>query len=292
MKHINSIQIFKKWEIKKITKSYSDVLGQGAFGKVYKGSLDDKREVAVKRSKEINEGQKEQFANEIIIQSKIIHKNIVRLIGCCLEVDVPMLVYEFVSKGNLHDTLHGCPKVHLSLDERLVIAIESADGLAYMHFKTPTMIQHGDIKPSNILLDNNLFPKISDFGISRLIPKDKAQYAEEVIGDKIYADPQYLDNGLLTSKSDVYSFGVVLLELITRKPATHSNLIKSFRATYTRENAQNKMFDEEISGENEIVALHNIAELAIKCLNDNVDQRPDMMEIAERLQNIRRDINN
>lgn len=299
MKHINTIKIFKKKEIRKITNSYSNVIGQGFFGKVYRGSLDDTREVAVKTSMKVNEAQKEQFANEIIIQSKIIHRNIVKLIGCCLEVDVPMLVYEFLSRGSLHDILHGCNKVNLSLDERLVIAAESADGLAYMHFKTPTIILHGDVKPANILVDGNLCPKISDFGISRLIAIDKGQHTESVIGDVSYVDPVYLRTGLLTTKSDVYSFGIVLLELITRKQATtthhggggRSLSVESFVSTYEGDKAQNEMFDEEISEENEIKVLHKIAELAIKCLSDDVDQRPDMTEIAERLQNIKRENN-
>jgi serine/threonine protein kinase len=266
-------------------------LGKGAFGEVYGGSLGDERQVAVKRSKKVNEAQKEQFANEIIVQSRIIHKNIVKLIGCCLEVDVPMLVYEFVSGGTLEDTLHGCKKARLSLDQRLVIAAETSDGLVYMHFKTPTIILHGDVKPSNILLDDNLIPKISDFGISKLIPLDKAQQDGNVIGDIIYMDPVYRETGLLTTKSDVYSFGVVLLELITRKQAKDGNLVQIFVATYTRENAQN-LLDKDITEENEIEVLHNIAELAIECLNvNNVDQRPDMTEVAERLQTIRRDKN-
>lgn len=291
IKHVNSIKIFKKNEIKRITKNYSAEIGKGAFGEVYMGFLDDKSEVAVKVPRKVNKAQKEQFAqedqfaNEIIIQSQIIHKNIVKLIGCCLEVDVPMLVYEFVSGGNLHDTLHGCKKDYLGLDQRLVIAADSADGLAYMHWKISRIILHGDVKASNILLDNNLVPKISDFGISRLIAIDRAQHTESVIGDLNYIDPVYQQTGLLTRKSDVYSFGVVLLKLITRKQVTHGNnnsLVESFAAAY-KENLHSELFDKQINDECEIKVLLNIVELAMKCLNHDVDQRPEMTDIADHL---------
>lgn len=162
-----NIKIYRKEELKPILKS-SNFIGKGCFGEVYKGFLDNQL-VAVKKPINDSVAQNEQFANEVIIQSQVIHKNIVRLIGCCLEVDIPMLVYEFLSKGSPDDTLHGNNKVPLDMDVRLNIAAESADGLAYMHSKTGKKILHGDVKPANILLDDNYVPKISDFGISKLI---------------------------------------------------------------------------------------------------------------------------
>ena len=124
-------------------------------------------------------------------QSQVIHTNIVRLIGCCLEVDIPMLVYEFIPNGSLEDLLHSNKNVvPLSMDVRLSIAAQSADGLSYMHSKTSNKILHGDVKPANILLDDSLMPKISDFGISRLIARDK-QHTDEIIGDMSYMDLVY-----------------------------------------------------------------------------------------------------
>ena len=209
------IKLFKKEELKEILKS-KNLIGKGFFGEVYKGLLDNKL-VAVKKPKfggalENNE----QFANEVIIQSQVIHKNIVRLIGCCLEVDIPMLVYEFIPNGSLEDLLHSNKVVPVNIDVRLSIAAQSADGLSYMHSKTNNKVLHGDIKPANILLDDNFMPKISDFGTSRLIARDK-EHAENVIGDMSYMDPVCMETNLLTEKSDVYSFGVVILELISRK---------------------------------------------------------------------------
>ncbi|XBH75791.1 hypothetical protein VPH35_102526 [Triticum aestivum] len=225
----NVIKLFRKDELKPILKK-SNLIGKGCFGEVYKGILDNKL-VAVKKPINGSVLESDQFANEVIIQSQVIHKNIVRLIGCCLEVDAPMLVYEFISQGSLHDILHNSNnKVAFNLDARLSIATHSADGLAYMHSKTNNRILHGDVKPANILLDDNFIPKISDFGISRLIASDK-EHSASIIGDMNYMDPVYLQEGLLTEKSDVYSFGVVILELISRERAIHSDnnkLVKNF----------------------------------------------------------------
>uniref|UniRef100_A0A453QDA9 Protein kinase domain-containing protein n=1 Tax=Aegilops tauschii subsp. strangulata TaxID=200361 RepID=A0A453QDA9_AEGTS len=238
----NNIKIYKEEELRRITKNYSHILGSGAFGVVYMGFLDDKQRIAVKKSKNTDKTQIDQFTNEVIIQSRVIHKNIVRLMGCCLEVDVPILVYEFVANGSLEDLLHDKHRVPLTIDQRLAIAAESAEGLAYMHAKTSTNIQHGDVKPANILLDDNFMPKISDFGISRLIARGNDEHSEEVIGDNNYMDPVYRETGLLTNKSDVYSFGLVLYELITGTKAIggdNCGYTIYHLGTYTKENRAN-----------------------------------------------------
>ncbi|CAL4991760.1 unnamed protein product [Urochloa decumbens] len=277
------IKLFKKEELKPILKS-DNFIGKGGFGEVYRGHLHNQL-VAVKKPISGSVLEIEQFANEVIIQSQVIHKNIVRLIGCCLEVDIPMLVYEFLSKGSLDDILHSDNKVPINLDMRLRIAAESADGLAYMHSKTTTKILHGDVKSANILLDDNFMPKISDFGISRLIQRDK-QHTLSIIGDKSYMDPIYLQTGLLTEKSDVYSFGVVILELISRKKATHSDnnsLVRSFLEAHKKEKKATEYFDNEIAKAGELELLDSLTEMAVECLNLDVDQRPTMTEVAERL---------
>jgi serine/threonine protein kinase len=159
-----------------------NVIGKGGFGEVYKGLVDNEL-VAVKKPIHGNVLESTQFANEVIIQSQVIHKNIVRLIGCCLEVDTPMLVYEFIPKGSMDDILHKVDnKVPLNLDVHLSIVKEAAHGLAYMHSQAHTKILHVDVKPANILLDGNFVPKLSDFGISRLIVIDK-EHTKNVIGD-------------------------------------------------------------------------------------------------------------
>ncbi|KAJ1264615.1 hypothetical protein BS78_08G013100 [Paspalum vaginatum] len=279
----NMIRIFKKEELNEILKS-KNLIGKGCFGEVYKGLLDNKQ-VAVKKPITGDMQENETFANEVIIQSQVIHRNIVRLIGCCLEVDIPMLVYEFVTNGNLEDLLHRNKVVPLSMDVRLSIAAHSADGLAYMHSKTNNKILHGDVKPANILLDDNFMPKISDFGISRLIARDK-EHEEEVIGDMSYMDPVYYRTGLLTEKSDVYSFGVVILELISRKRATHSennSLVRTFLEAHKEEKRVIELFDNEIAVTSKLELLHSLVRIAVECLNLDVDQRPSMMDVAHRL---------
>ncbi|XBI77635.1 hypothetical protein VPH35_070707 [Triticum aestivum] len=244
----NVIKLFKKEELKPILES-SNLIGKGGFGEVYKGHLDNK-EVAIKKPISGSVLENEQFANEVIIQSQVIHKNIVRLIGCCLEFDAPMLVYEFITQGSLHDNLHSNKNnVALNLDARLSIAAQSADGLAYMHSKANIRILHGDVKPANILLDDNLVPKISDFDISRLIARDK-QHTGSVIGDMNYMDPVYIQEGLLTERSDVYSFGVVILELISSRMAIlseNNSLVKSFLEAHKKKKKATEFFDKEIN---------------------------------------------
>ncbi|XP_044361930.1 wall-associated receptor kinase 4-like [Triticum aestivum] len=277
------IKLFKKEELRPILKS-RNFIGKGGFSEVYKGSLLDIGLVAVKKPISGSVLENKQFANEVIIQSQVIHKNIVRLIGCCLEVDIPMLVYEFLSKGSLDDILHNNNDAPLDLHVRLRIAADSADGLAYMHSKAHTRILHGDVKPANILLDDNFVPKISDFGISRLIVRDK-QHTNTVIGDRSYMDPEYLRSGLLTEKSDVYSFGVVILELISRQIATHSDgnrLVENFLEAHN-ENRAAVFFDEAFTRPCDLDLLSSLAVIAMKCLEHDVDQRPSMIEVAQRI---------
>ncbi|KAM0920580.1 hypothetical protein ACQ4PT_007412 [Festuca glaucescens] len=280
------IKLYRKKDLKQVLLD-SNIIGQGFFGEVYKGFLGNEQ-VAIKKPKISGVLEKEQFANEVIIQSQVTHKNIVRLIGCCLEVDTPMLVYEFIPKGSLHDILHdhnNNNKIALSLDLRISIAAQSADGLAYMHSKTNTEILHGDVKPANILLDDNFSPKIADFGLSRLLARD-TKHTELVIGDINYMDPTYQKEGLLTEKSDVYSFGVVLLELISRRKAVHSdtnNLLNSFREAHEKDMEGIELFDEEIAVTEDLGILKSLVELAMECLNLQVDERPTMTEVAERL---------
>ncbi|KAL6638911.1 hypothetical protein ACP70R_023547 [Stipagrostis hirtigluma subsp. patula] len=288
LEKVNNIKIFKKEELKPIIQ-IQNVIGKGGFGEVYKGLLDSHL-VAIKKSINVDKSQEKQFANEIIIQSRVIHKNIIKLIGCCLEVDVPMLVYEFAPNGSLDDILHGSNKVDLNLEMRLNIAAGAAEGLAYMHSKTSEAILHGDIKPSNILLDENFTPKISDFGISRLIALDKS-HTKYVIGDMGYVDPVYIQTGLLTKKSDVYSFGVVLLELMTRKKtalAEDSSLVTSFLDACKQEKGAIEFFDNDIIVEKDMEILHNLCSIISECLSLFVDKRPETTDVAERLERLKK----
>uniref|UniRef100_A0ACD5ZYJ2 Uncharacterized protein n=1 Tax=Avena sativa TaxID=4498 RepID=A0ACD5ZYJ2_AVESA len=288
LQNVKVITIYTKDELDTITKKCSELLGRGSFGYVYKGTLRDKTIVAVKASIQVTEKTKEDFAKEVEIQARMIHRNILKLLGCCLEVDVPMLVYKFAARGSLEEVLHVKKLEPLSLDLRLDIAIGSAEGLRYMHCGTTEPILHGDVKPGNILLDETFTPKISDFGLSKL-PTQEYYKTNCVVGPFAFLDPVFKQTRLLTPKSDVYSFGAVLVELITRKKNDHEQeRLKKFCKLYTEHGSARAMFDKDIVTSEDIFMLEEIGKLATDCLKQVSDDRPDMTEVVEQLVVLRR----
>ncbi|CAN6204755.1 unnamed protein product [Urochloa humidicola] len=290
-----AFKIFSEEELQQATHMFDEkqVIGHGGHGKVYKGVLKTDVEVAVKRCMTIDEQQKKEFGKEMLILSQINHKNIVKILGCCLEVEVPMLVYEFIPNGTLFDLIHGNHGRHISLGTRLRIAYESAEALAYLHSCASPPILHGDVKSTNILLDGDYAAKISDFGASILAPSDKSQFVTLVQGTCGYLDPEYMQTCQLTDKSDVYSFGVVILELLTRKkafnlegPEREKSL--SMRFLYAmKKNKLEDILDDQIKNNENVEYLDEIAELARQCLEMSSVNRPSMKEVADKLGRLR-----
>jgi serine/threonine protein kinase len=285
----HSVKCFTEEEIKGFTNNYETILGKGAFGEVYEGVLEDRSMVAVKK---FIGNVKENFAKELTVHREINHKNVVRLVGYCVDENALMVVTEYIPKGNLSNILHQ-NSIPLTLDTRLRIAIECAEALGYMHSQMYTQVIHGDIKPANILLDNGLRAKISDFGISRLVNTENTLYTLNVIGSIGYMDPLFAQNGRLTAKSDVYSFGVVLLELITRKKARTEGgdigLVGSFTEALSKGiRSVREIFDPEIATSSDMKTVEEIAKLAGKCLKMELGKRPEMLEVAERLRKLRK----
>ncbi|XP_047340643.1 putative wall-associated receptor kinase-like 16 [Impatiens glandulifera] len=283
-------RIFTIEDLKKATNNYSEdrVIGQGGFGTVYKGVLPDDRVVAIKKSKISDESQTEQFVNEVIILSQINHRNVVKLIGCCLETEVPSLVYEFITNGTLSERIHDDDSALplLTWEMRLKIAADTAGALAYLHSDASIPIIHRDIKTANILLDDMYTAKVSDFGASKLVPADKTEIATLVQGTFGYLDPEYFFSNQLTEKSDVYSFGVVLVELLTGekalcydRPDKHKNLAMYFVCAM-KEDRLVEILDNKIANRETFEEMNGVAKIAQKCLRMTGDERPIMKEVA------------
>jgi serine/threonine protein kinase len=299
LEQIKSVQgfgftIFTKQQLEQATNNFDseNIIGHGGNGTVYKGILRDQI-VAIKKCKIVDESRKKEFGKEMLILSQISHKNIVKLLGCCLEVEVPILIYEFIPNGTLFQYIHyKKPGPDIPLSTRLKIAHESAEALAYLHTSASPPIFHGDVKSANILLDKNNIAKVSDFGASMLAPIDKVQFVTLVQGTCGYLDPEYMQSCLLTDKSDVYSFGVVLLELLTRKFAIDFNAPEEERSLSShflsamKENKLQELIDDEIKHEDDMELIREIAILAMECLSMKGDERPMMKEVADELHRI------
>ncbi|XP_012455323.1 wall-associated receptor kinase 2 [Gossypium raimondii] len=293
---LDKAKLFCSKELEIATDQYNEnrILGCGGQGVVYKGMLSDGRIVAVKKSKTVNEGYLEQFINEIFILSQIDHRNIVKLLGCCLETEVPLLVYEFIPNGTLSHLIHDQNEEYpRSWDIRLRIAAEVASAISYLHSSASIPIYHRDIKSSNILLDEKFRAKVSDFGTSRSISIDQTHLTTQVLGTFGYLDPEYFQSSQFTEKSDVYSFGVVIVELLTGKKAVSTfgsqekrGLVSYFMSSM-EENHLLDIVDAEIGKDDQKDEVLAVAEIAKRCLNLDGRYRPTMKEVAMELERLR-----
>ncbi|KAK7246179.1 hypothetical protein RIF29_41039 [Crotalaria pallida] len=286
--------LFSLTDLERATDNFNvnRVLGKGGQGTVYKGMLVDGKIVAVKKFRV--HGKIEEFINEFVILSQINHRNVVKLLGCCLETKIPLLVYEFIPNGNLFEYLHGQNEdLPMTWDMRLRIATEIAGALFYLHSVASQPIYHRDIKSTNILLDGKYRAKVADFGTSRIISIEATHLTTVVQGTFGYLDPEYFHTSQFTDKSDVYAFGVVLAELLTgKKPISviSSEEAKNLASCFALSMEENNLFDiidKRVATEAEKEHIIGVANLAYACLELNGRKRPTMREVTMELERIR-----
>jgi serine/threonine protein kinase len=225
---LRNVKLYTYKEVSKATKDFSPAykIGEGGFGSVYKGRLKDGKLAAIKvLSAQSRQGVGE-FLTEINVITEIEHENLVKLYGCCVEKNSRILVYNYLENNSLSQTLLGSNKssIQFGWKTRSRICIGIARGLAYLHDEVRPHIIHRDIKASNILLDKDLSPKISDFGLAKLIPDHMTHVSTRVAGTIGYLAPEYAIRGQLTRKADIYSFGVLLVEIVSGRCNTNTRL--------------------------------------------------------------------
>ncbi|KAL2327855.1 hypothetical protein Fmac_021282 [Flemingia macrophylla] len=268
--------------------STDNKLGQGGFGPVYKGVLVDGQEIAVKRlSRSSGQGLTE-FKNEVILCAKLQHRNLVKVLGCCIEEEEKMLLYEYMPNKSLDSFIFDSAKSKiLDWSKRFHILCATARGLLYLHQDSRLRIIHRDLKASNILLDNNLNPKISDFGLARMCGGDQIEgNTNRVVGTYGYMAPEYVIHGLFSTKSDVFSFGILLLEIISGKknrevtyPYHSHNLIGHAWKLWI-EGIPEKLIDSCLEDSCILPEALRCIHIGLLCLQRQPNDRPDMASVV------------
>ncbi|KAI5327087.1 hypothetical protein L3X38_026483 [Prunus dulcis] len=283
-------------ELAAATKGFREVnlIGEGGFGRVYKGRLDAGQVVAIKQLNHDGLQGFQEFIVEVLMLSLLHHTNLVTLIGYCTDGDQRLLVYEYMPRGSLEDHLFDLSpdREPLSWDTRIKIAVGAARGLEYLHCKANPPVIYRDLKSANILLDDQFNPKLSDFGLAKLAPVgDKTHVSTRVMGTYGYCAPEYAMSGKLTLKSDIYSFGVVMLELITGKKAIdcskrpgEQNLVSWSRPFLKDRRKFVQLVDPLLQGRFPVRCLHHAVAITAMCLQEQPTFRPLIGDIVVALE--------
>ncbi|XP_057797648.1 probable LRR receptor-like serine/threonine-protein kinase RFK1 isoform X2 [Salvia miltiorrhiza] len=285
---------FSLKRIRAATNNFDEAnkIGEGGFGPVYKGLLQDGTVIAVKQLSSRSRQGNREFLNEIGMFSCLLHPNLVKLHGCCIEGDQLLLVYEYMENNSLANVLFDSNKSQMILDwpMRFKICIGIARGLAFLHDESRLKIVHRDIKATNVLLDKDLNPKISDFGLARLNEDEKTHISTKVAGTIGYMAPEYALWGYLTDKADVYSFGVVLLEIVSGK--SNSNYMPSHNficlldwACHLQESKHiDELIDERLGSRVDRKEVERVVKVALLCTNATPSVRPTMSEAVRMME--------
>ncbi|KAK4594665.1 hypothetical protein RGQ29_018382 [Quercus rubra] len=281
---------FSYAELKTATEDFipDNKLGEGGFGPVYKGTLHDGRVIAVKQLSVTSHQGKNQFLTEIATISAVQHRNLVKLYGCCIEGDKRLLVYEYLENNSLDQALFGKRTLNLDWSTRFNICLGVARGLAYLHEESRLRIVHRDVKASNILLDSDLIPKISDFGLAKLYDDKKTHISTRVAGTIGYLAPEYAMRGHLTEKADVFAFGVVALELVSGRPNSDSSLeeekiyLLEWAWQLHENNREVDLADSKLSDFNE-EEVKRLIGVSLLCTQASPTLRPSMSRVVAML---------
>ncbi|KAH9611862.1 hypothetical protein KSS87_019541 [Heliosperma pusillum] len=288
---IQDLQLFEFAKLVDATDNFSEInkLGQGGFGPVYKGKWEDGQDIAVKRLSTASGQGQQEFMNEVMVISKLQHKNLVRLLGCCVERDEKLLVYELMPNKSL-DALLFDPQQCKLLDwqKRFNIIKGISRGLLYLHRDSRLRIIHRDLKPSNILLDEELNPKISDFGLARIFGSKQDQASTlRVVGTYGYMSPEYAMEGQFSEKSDVFSLGVLLLEIVSgkrnHKLAQESCNLLTYAWKMWNENNMLSLIDPSIVNQCSEVQLYKCIQVGLLCVQEFPEDRPDVPALISML---------
>lgn len=269
-------------------------IGEGGFGKVFKGRLETGEIVAIKQLNHEGLQGSQEFIIEILMLSLLHHPNLMSLKGYCTAGDEKLLVYEYMPKGSLEDHLFdvGPNDVPLDWNTRIKIAVDTARGLEYLHCRANPPVIFRDLKAANILLDNDFHARLSDFGLAKLGPVgDKTHVSTRVMGTYGYCAPEYAMSGKLTVKSDIYSLGVVLLELITGRKAidpnrsrAEQNLVNWSRPLFKDRRKFVHLADPELQGHFPLRCLHHAIAIAAMCLQEQPTYRPLITDVLVALE--------
>ncbi|KAK4836905.1 hypothetical protein QYF36_001229 [Acer negundo] len=276
--------------LKTATEDFSPAnkLGEGGFGAVYKGKLSDEREIAVKQLSAASHQGKSQFVAEIIAISAVQHRNLVKLYGCCIEGSERLLVYEYLENKSLDQALFGETSLNFNWSTRYDICLGVARGLAYLHEESRLRIIHRDVKASNILLDYELNPKISDFGLAKLYDDKKTHISTRVAGTIGYLAPEYAMRGHLTEKTDVFAFGIVALEIVSGRKNSESSFgeeqmyLLEWAWNLHKNNGQVELVDSRLPEFNEEEVKRMIG-VALLCTQTLPSLRPPMSRVVAML---------
>lgn len=286
-----SLVAFGYKDLQHATKNFSEKLGGGGFGSVFKGKLSDSSVIAVKRLDSISQGEK-QFRSEVSTIGTIQHVNLVRLRGFCSEGNKKLLVYDYMENGSLDSHLFTEKQV-MDWKTRYQVALGTARGLVYLHEKCRDCIIHCDIKPENILLDAQLCPKVADFGLAKLVGRDFSRVLTTMRGTRGYLAPEWISGVAITAKADVYSYGMMLLEIVSgRRNSEHSQdgKVKFFPSWAARvlvdEGDILSLLDYRLDRAADTEEVSKICKVAFWCIQDDELQRPSMGQVVQILEGV------